>query len=217
MPFAQCPGRSLLRAPFWSSLCCYGLRHFSLVSATLPHDTPMSSAIWAFDVFHLSLRTMSRPDGFGFCACRFGSTVGNGKGPRVRAICAGDSHAARRRVVAILLILGLAAAGFVSAQKRITDSSSVPVVSGSPAGATSQDTAAWRRPVINPLSEGAQTGSTGCLCRSTGFRPAKFGYRYAAADSLWQGRSEACRRYRSPGWYAPPGVDLSAFEERGWL
>jgi DNA topoisomerase III len=24
-------------------------------------------------------------------------------------------------------------------------------------------------------------------------------------------------RYRSPGWYAPPGVDLSAFEERGWL
>jgi DNA topoisomerase III len=24
-------------------------------------------------------------------------------------------------------------------------------------------------------------------------------------------------RYRSGGWYAPPGVDLSAFEERGWL
>ena len=34
---------------------------------------------------------------------------------------------------------------------------------------------------------------TGCLCRSTGSRAAKFGYRYAAADSLWQqgGRSEA--------------------------
>jgi hypothetical protein len=34
---------------------------------------------------------------------------------------------------------------------------------------------------------------TGCLCRSTGSRAAKFGYRYAVADSLWQqgGRSEA--------------------------
>ncbi|HWO35654.1 MAG TPA: hypothetical protein VNO32_43225, partial [Candidatus Acidoferrum sp.] len=24
-------------------------------------------------------------------------------------------------------------------------------------------------------------------------------------------------RYRSGGWYAPPGTDLSAFGERGWL
>jgi len=24
-------------------------------------------------------------------------------------------------------------------------------------------------------------------------------------------------RYGSGGWYAPPGVDLSAFGERGWL
>ena len=24
-------------------------------------------------------------------------------------------------------------------------------------------------------------------------------------------------RYRSGGWYAPPGVDLAAFEEREWL
>ena len=24
-------------------------------------------------------------------------------------------------------------------------------------------------------------------------------------------------RYRSGGWYVPPGVELSAFEERGWL
>ena len=24
-------------------------------------------------------------------------------------------------------------------------------------------------------------------------------------------------RYGSAGWYAPPGVDLSAFSERGWL
>jgi len=24
-------------------------------------------------------------------------------------------------------------------------------------------------------------------------------------------------RYSSAGWYAPPGVDLSAFGERGWL
>jgi len=24
-------------------------------------------------------------------------------------------------------------------------------------------------------------------------------------------------RYGSAGWYAPPGVDLSTFGERGWL
>jgi DNA topoisomerase-3 len=24
-------------------------------------------------------------------------------------------------------------------------------------------------------------------------------------------------RYGSTGWYAPPGVDLTAFDERGWL
>jgi len=24
-------------------------------------------------------------------------------------------------------------------------------------------------------------------------------------------------KYRSGGWYAPPGVDLSRFRERGWL
>jgi DNA topoisomerase-3 len=24
-------------------------------------------------------------------------------------------------------------------------------------------------------------------------------------------------RYGATGWYAPPGVDLSAFDERGWL
>jgi peptidoglycan/xylan/chitin deacetylase (PgdA/CDA1 family) len=58
-------------------------------------------------------------------------------------------------VVAVLLILGLAAAGFVSAQKRITGSSSVPVVSDSPAAAT------LRPPLVNLLSEGAQTGADG--------------------------------------------------------
>ena len=46
---------------------------------------------------------------------------------------------------------------------------------------------------------------TGCLCRSTGFRAAKFGYRHAAADSLWQqgGRSEAWRPL-SLGWMVCP-------------
>jgi DNA topoisomerase-3 len=24
-------------------------------------------------------------------------------------------------------------------------------------------------------------------------------------------------RYRAGGWYAPPGVDLAGFRERGWL
>ena len=43
------------------------------------------------------------------------------------------------------------------------------------------------------------------LCRSTGSRAAKFGYRYAAADSLWQqgGRSEAWRPL-SLGWMVCP-------------
>jgi hypothetical protein len=52
---------------------------------------------------------------------------------------------------------------------------------------------------------------------STGSRAAEFGYRYAPADSLWQqgGRSEAWSPLSL--WYAPPGVDLSAFGERGWL
>ena len=46
---------------------------------------------------------------------------------------------------------------------------------------------------------------SGCLCRSTGSRAAKFGYRYAAADSLWQqgGRSEAWRPL-SLGWMVCP-------------
>ena len=46
---------------------------------------------------------------------------------------------------------------------------------------------------------------TGCLCRSTGSRAAKFGYGYAAADSLWQqgGRSEAWRPL-SLGWMVCP-------------
>ena len=46
---------------------------------------------------------------------------------------------------------------------------------------------------------------TGCLCRSTGSRAAKFGYRYAATDSLWQqgGRSEAWRPL-SLGWMVCP-------------
>ena len=45
----------------------------------------------------------------------------------------------------------------------------------------------------------------GCLCRSTGSRAAKFGYRYAATNSLWQqgGRPEA-RRPLSLGWMVCP-------------
>ena len=46
----------------------------------------------------------------------------------------------------------------------------------------------------------------GChCCRSSGSRAAKFGYRYAAADSLWQqgGRTEA-RRPLSLGWMVCP-------------
>ena len=55
--------------------------------------------------------------------------------------------------------------------------------------------------------------------RATGSRAPKFGYRYAAKD-LYGNKEVALKlgaRYRSGGWYAPPGVDLSAFGERGWL
>jgi hypothetical protein len=46
---------------------------------------------------------------------------------------------------------------------------------------------------------------TGCLCRFTGSRAAKFGYGYAATDSLWQqgSRSEAWRPL-SLGWVVCP-------------
>jgi hypothetical protein len=58
-------------------------------------------------------------------------------------------------VVLVLLILGLAAAGFGSAQKRIA-------VPSPPAAATSQASAALlRRPLVNPMSEGAQSGADG--------------------------------------------------------
>ncbi|MBB1092797.1 type IA DNA topoisomerase [Rhodopseudomonas palustris] len=30
-------------------------------------------------------------------------------------------------------------------------------------------------------------------------------------------RSSSARVYRNGGWFAPPGVDLAAFSERGWL
>jgi DNA topoisomerase-3 len=55
--------------------------------------------------------------------------------------------------------------------------------------------------------------------RLVGSRKAKFDFRYAATNSLWQqgGRSEAWRPL-SPGWMVcPTGADLSAFGERGWL
>jgi hypothetical protein len=34
--------------------------------------------------------------------------------------------------------------------------------------------------------------------------------------AAWR-RAKLGARYGSEGWYAPPGVDLSAFGERGWL
>ena len=51
------------------------------------------------------------------------------------------------------------------------------------------------RASIDGGDEEVSETQTGCLCRSTGSRAAKFGCRYAAADSLWQqgGRSEAGR------------------------
>ena len=58
---------------------------------------------------------------------------------------------------------------------------------------------------IDSDDEEVSETQTGRLCRSTGSRAAKFGYRYAATDSLWQqgGRSEA-RRPLSLGWMVCP-------------
>jgi hypothetical protein len=39
----------------------------------------------------------------------------------------------------------------------------------------------------------------------------------AADEQGTLGKAKAEPRYGSAGWYAPPGVDLSAFGERGWL
>ena len=65
-------------------------------------------------------------------------------------------------VVAGLLILGLAAAGVVSAQKKITDSSTATVVSDSAAASRSLvAAAASQRTLVNPLSELPQSGADG--------------------------------------------------------
>ena len=74
------------------------------------------------------------------------------------------------------------------------------------------------RASIDGDDEEVSETQTGCLCRSTA-RAAKFDYRYAAAIPFGN-KAVALKlgaRYSSGGWYAPPRVDLSAFEERGWL
>ena len=63
--------------------------------------------------------------------------------------------------IAVLLILGLAAVGFSSAQKKTIDSSSATVVSDSPAASTSEAAAAaLRRTPDNPVSEHADGATT---------------------------------------------------------
>jgi peptidoglycan/xylan/chitin deacetylase (PgdA/CDA1 family) len=69
--------------------------------------------------------------------------------------------------IAVLLILGLAAVGFSSAQKKTIDSSSATVVSDSPAVSTSEAAAAaLRRTPDNPVSEHFQTGADGATTHS---------------------------------------------------
>ena len=69
--------------------------------------------------------------------------------------------------IAVLLILGLAAVGFSSAQKKTIDSSSATVVSDSPAASTSEAAAAaLRRTPDNPVSEHFQTGADGATTHS---------------------------------------------------
>jgi len=69
--------------------------------------------------------------------------------------------------IAVLLILGLAAVGFSSAQKKTIDSSSATVVSDSPAASTSEAAAAaLRRTPDNPVSEHFQPGADGATTHS---------------------------------------------------
>ena len=69
--------------------------------------------------------------------------------------------------IAVLLILGLAAIGFSSAQKKTIDSSSATVVSDSPAASTSEAAAAaLRRTPDNPVSEHFQPGADGATTGS---------------------------------------------------
>ena len=69
--------------------------------------------------------------------------------------------------IAVLLILGLAAVGFSSAQKKTIDLSSATVVSDSPAASTSEAAAAaLRRTPDNPVSEQFQTGADGATTHS---------------------------------------------------
>jgi peptidoglycan/xylan/chitin deacetylase (PgdA/CDA1 family) len=69
--------------------------------------------------------------------------------------------------IAVLLILGLAAVGFSSAQKKTIDSSSATVVSDSRAASTSEAAAAaLRRTPDNPVSEHFQTGADGATTHS---------------------------------------------------
>ena len=74
--------------------------------------------------------------------------------------------------------------------------------------ARSQDLLQARRVSCASIDGGDEEVSetqTACLCRCTGSRAAKFGYRYATTDSLWQqgSRSEA-RRALSLGWMVCP-------------
>ena len=69
--------------------------------------------------------------------------------------------------IAVLLILGLAAVGFSSAQKKTINSSSATVVSDSPAASTSEAAAAaLRRTPDNPVSEHFQPGADGATTHS---------------------------------------------------
>ena len=70
-------------------------------------------------------------------------------------------------LVAVLLILGLAAAGFVSAQKGTTGSSPAAAVANLPAASTSQTAAASsQRTPVNPVGGSFQAGTDGAPTRS---------------------------------------------------
>ena len=76
--------------------------------------------------------------------------------------------------------------------------------------------------LLNPRFKERDLETRGkCRCHgySVNAGSGEFGNRYPTADSLRQQgcRPETWRRYRAGGWYAPAGVDLAAFGERGWL
>jgi DNA topoisomerase-3 len=78
-------------------------------------------------------------------------------------------------------------------------------------------------PVHKKAARGRKTGKSGLNGRVAN-APPRFAPRDAGGNTplkIPYGNKEVAlelgARYAAGGWYAPPGVDLAAFREKGWL